>query len=147
MIGGPVRPLVCHLLPKEAGKMNHTLSAMHASLPQYKLLFLWKLHAGLLGPRPCMLLLGGTMCLSGRAIVHSAASPTKCSHCLQPYGIVWQRTQTFLIESSPSVSDSGQFSGKTTWCFQNLVHQQVRVELVPTCTPLGGTGLQQLLLP
>lgn len=85
--------------------------------------------------------------LSGRAIVHSAAGPTKCSHSLQPYGIVWQRTQTFLIESSRSVSDSGQFSGKTTWCFQNVVHQQARVELVPTRTLLGGTDLHQLLLP
>lgn len=100
------------------------------------------MHAGFLGLRPCMLLLGGTVCVSGRAIVHSAVGPTMCSHCLQPYGIAWQRTQTFLIESSPSVSDSGRFSGKTAWCFLNLVHQQARVELVPTRTPLGGTGLK-----
>lgn len=121
--------------------MNHSLSAVYVSLPQYKLLFLLESHAGFLGLRPCMILLGGTLCLSGWAIVHRAAGPTKCSHCLQPYGIAWQRTQILLIDSSPSVSDSGQFSGKTAWCFQNLVHQQVWVELLPTHTPLGGTVL------
>lgn len=106
------------------------------------------MHAGLLGLRPCMLLLGGTVWVSVVELLFTAQqAPTKCSRCLQPYGIVWQRTQTFLIESSRSVSDSGQFSGKTTLCFQYFVHQQARVESMPTCSPLGGTGLQQPLLP
>lgn len=73
-------------------------------------------------------------------LLFTAPQPTKRSHCLQPYGIVWQRTQTFLIESSRSVSSRSQFSGKTTWCFQNVVHQQAWVEYVPTCSLLGGTG-------
>ena len=119
--------------------MNAFLSAVYASLPQSKLLSLLKWHACFLGLRPCMLLLGGRMSLSGWAIVHRAAGPTKCSYCLKPYGIAWQRTQILLIESSPSVSDSSQFSGKTAWCFQNLMHQQARVELMPNHTPLGGT--------
>lgn len=57
--------------------------------------FVNKLHAPLLGLRPCMLLLGGTFCVSAVRLLFTALQPTKCSHCLQPYGIVWQRTQTF----------------------------------------------------
>lgn len=125
---------------KQLGRMNHILSAVWA-LPQFRLFFLFTFHASFFALGLCMLLLGGTMCLSGRAIVRSTAGPTKCSRCLQPYGIAWQRTQTFLIESSPSENGSGQFSGKTALCFQNLVHQQVWVELVPMRTPLGGAAL------
>ena len=71
-------------MPKET---NHVLSSVYASLPPYKLLFCKKMHAGFLGLGPRMPLLGGTMCVSGRAIVRGAAGPTARSHCLQPYGI------------------------------------------------------------
>lgn len=79
--------------------------------------FLLALHAGFFSFKPHMFLLRDMMCLSGRSIVRGAAGPTECSRCLQPYGIVWQRTQTFLIKSSLFVSDPSQFSGKTAGSF------------------------------
>lgn len=117
---------------------------VQAPLPQYEFISLGThclLPAPLLSLRPCSLLFGGTICVSVVRLLFTALQPTKYSHCLQPYGIVWQRTQTFLIESSRSASCSSQFSGKTTWCFQNVVHQQAWVEFVPTCSLWGGTGL------
>lgn len=54
-----------------------------------------KWHAALLGLRPRKLLLGGTFCIWAVGLLFAAPEPSKCSHCLQAYGIVWQRTQTF----------------------------------------------------
>lgn len=131
-----------HLIPK-TGKMSHlTCSAGFSPTIWVHLMSSYcVLPAPRLSLRPCLLLFGGTVCVSVVRLLFTALQPTEYSHCLQPYGIVWQRTQTFLIESSRSVSYSSQFSGKTTWCFQNVVHQQAWVEFVPTCSLLGGTGL------
>lgn len=128
--------LVYHLVPKRWRNINSILSVV-SDLQQYKLFFLLDLQAGFFSFKAHMFPLRDMMCLSGRSIVHGAAGPTECLCCLQPYGIVWQRTQTFLIKSSLFVSDPSQFSGKTTWSFSYLLHPQASIEVVPIQSLLG----------
>lgn len=98
---------------KKQNKLNHVLLLCVIC---YNWIFFFCWICMLTFFRAHMFLLRDMMCLSGRTIVHKAAGPTECSCCLQPYGIPWQRTQTFLIESSLSAIVSGQFSGNTAVC-------------------------------